>query len=106
VGEPTEDYVRGAAKAVGKCLDAYIAQGNEVKGRNITMDRGYGHIDLITELGKKYKVTVISTICPNRKGLPKHFRDAKGRAEGDYQILFDESSNMSIHSEIVRKKSG
>ncbi len=105
-GEPTEDYVKGAAKAVGKCLDAYVAQGNEVKGRNITIDRGYGHIDLIKELGDKYRLTVISTICSNRKGLPKHFRDARGRPEGDYEVLFDVSSNMSIHSEIVRKKSG
>jgi hypothetical protein len=98
--------VRGAAKAVGKCLDAYMAQGNEVKGRNITVDRGYGHIDLLTELSTKYKLTAISTICSNRKGLPRHFRDPKGRPEGDYQVLFDESSNLSIHSEIVRKKSG
>jgi len=66
-GEPTEDYVKGAAMTA---------------------------------------VKVISTICANRKGLPKHFRDSRGRPEGDYQVLFNEETGMSIHSEIVKKKSG
>jgi len=105
-GEPTEDYVRGAALVVVKILQEYVDEGNEVKGRNFTMDRGYGLYDLVEQLTKKFKLTVISTICPNRKGLPSHFRDAKGRPEGDYQVLFNEENGMSIHSEIVRKKSG
>jgi hypothetical protein len=106
VGEPNENYVKGAAKAIIKCLEAYVAQGNEVKGRNITVDRGYSHYDLFTELGGKFNLTVIGTICANRKGLPKHFRETRGRPVGDYQVLFDEASNISIHSEIVKKKSG
>jgi hypothetical protein len=105
-GEPTADYVKGAAMAAVKTLQGYVDEGNEVKGRNWTQDRGYGHIDQIEHLTKKFKLTVISTICANRKGLPKHFRDARGRPEGDYQVLFNEETGMSIHSEIVKKKSG
>jgi hypothetical protein len=89
-----------------KVLREYVAEGNEVKGRNWTQDRGYGHIDQIECLTKEFKLTVISTICANRKGLPKHFRDSRGRPEGDYQVLFNEETGMSIHSEIVKKKSG
>jgi hypothetical protein len=70
------------------------------------MDRGYTNYDLVRELGSQFNMTAIGTICANRKGLPKHFKDPKGRAVGDYQVLFDEDSNISIHSEIGRKKSG
>jgi hypothetical protein len=92
--------------AAVKTLQGYVDEGNEVKGRNWTQDRGYGHIDQIEHLTKKFKLTVISTVCANRKGLPKHFRDARGRPEGDYQVLFNPETGMSIHSEIVKKKSG
>jgi hypothetical protein len=105
-GEPTEDYVKGAAMTAVKVLREYVAEGNEVKGRNWTQDRGYGHIDQIECLTKEFKLTVISTICANRKGLPKIFHDSRGRPEGDYQVLFNEETGMSIHSEIVKKKSG
>jgi hypothetical protein len=105
-GEPTESYVKGAAKAIGVCLEKYAAQGHEIKGRNITIDRGYTNYDLVRELGAKYSMTVIGTICSNRKGLPKHFRDPRGRDVGDYQVLFDTESDVSIHSEIGKKKSG
>ena len=60
--------------------------GNEVKGRNVTVDRAYGQYELAEELLDKFKLTVVSTICANRKGLPKHFRDTAGRQEGDYQV--------------------
>jgi hypothetical protein len=105
-GEPTEHYVQGAAMTIVKCLDAYIAQGNEVKGRNLTIDRGYSHFDAVQHICEKFQMTVVGTICPNRKGLPKHFRDPRGRKLGDYQVLFDTDSNINIHSEIVKKKSG
>ena len=77
-----------------------------MKGRQFTLDRGYGLYDLVENLTKNFKLTVICTICANRKGLPSHFRNPKGRPEGDYQVLFNEENGMSIHSEIVRKKSG
>ncbi len=105
-GVPTEHYVKGAAKAVVKAVRDYVNEGNEVKGRNMTMDRGYGCIELVEELTREFKLTVICTVCANRKGLPDHFRNTKGRPEGDYQALFDEASGLSIHSEVVKKKSG
>ena len=48
-----------------KVLREYVAEGNEVKGRNWTQDRGYGHIDQIERLTKEFKLTVISTNCAN-----------------------------------------
>lgn len=105
-GEPTQHYVLGAAKTIITCLDAYIAQGNSVKGCNLTIDRGYSHFDAVQHISKKYTMTVVGTICSNRKGLPKHFRDHTGRELGDYQVLFDMDSNINIHSEITKKRSG
>jgi hypothetical protein len=105
-GEPTESYVKGAAKTIGVCLEKYMAQGNEIKGRNLTMDRGYTSYDVVKDLGDRFNITVIGTICASRKGLPKHFRDPRGREVGDYQVLYDTASDISIHSEIGKKKSG
>lgn len=106
IGEPTEHYVQGAAKTIVTCLEAYIAQGNSVKGVNLTIDRAYSHVQAVKTICKKFQMTVVGTICANRKGLPQHFKTPEGRAVGDYQVLWDLDSNMNIHSEIVRKKSG
>ena len=65
--EPTEDYVRGAALAAVKTLQDYVDEGNEVKGRNFTLDRGYGLYELVEQLTVKFKLTVICTICSNRQ---------------------------------------
>jgi hypothetical protein len=88
------------------CLDAYVAQGNSVKGVNITIDRAYSHVNAIKTICKKFQITIVGTICSNRRGLPEHFKNPKGRAVGDYQVLWDMNSKMNIHSEIARKKSG
>lgn len=106
IGEPTEHYVQGAAKSIITCLDAYVAQGNSVQGCNITIDRAYSQVTAIQAICKRFKVTIVGTICNNRKGLPVHFKNTTGREIGDYQVLWDTESNMNIHSEIVRKKSG
>jgi len=106
VGEPTAHYVQGAAMSIITCLDAYVAEGNTVKGCNVTIDRGYSGYDPIQHIGEKFEMTVVGTICANRKGLPAHFRNPVGREVGDYQVLWDKDSNVNIHSEIVKKKSG
>jgi hypothetical protein len=105
-GEPTEHYVQGAAMTIITCLDAYVAEGNSVKGCNVTIDRAYSNIPVAQRLGDKYQMTVVGTICNNRKGLPPHFKNPVGRKVGDYQVLWDMDSNINIHSEIVKKKSG
>jgi hypothetical protein len=51
-------------------------------------------------------MTCLGTIQTNRKGLPKRFTAVENRAVGDYQVLYDTSSNISIHSEIFKNKSG
>ncbi len=105
-GEPTEHYVQGAAMTIITCLDAYVAEGNSVKGCNVTIDRAYSNIHVVQRLGEKYQMTAVGTICSNRKGLPPHFKNPVGRKVGDYQVLWDVDSNINIHSEIVKKKSG
>ncbi len=105
-GEPTESYIRGSAETIISCLEKYKSQGHELKGRNLTTDRGYTGYELLQELTTRFKMTCVGTIQANRKGLPKHFKDPRGREVGDYQVLFDEDSNISIHSEIAKKKSG
>jgi hypothetical protein len=105
-GEPTEHYVQGAAKTIITCLDAYVAQGNSVKGCNVTIDRAYSNYHVAQHISNKYQMTVVGTICANRKGLPQHFKNPVGREVGDYQVLWDMDTNTNIHSEIVKKKSG
>ena len=51
-------------------------------------------------------MTGLGTIQSSRKGLPKHFTSTDGREVGDYQVLYDEKSRISIHSEICKNKSG
>ena len=51
-------------------------------------------------------MTCLGTIQTNRKGLPKHFTSTENRPVGDYQVLYDEGSSISIHSLIVKNKSG
>lgn len=106
MGEPTENYIRGSAETVTACLEKYAAQGHELKGRNLTTDRGYTGYELVNELTTRFQMTCVGTIQTNRKGLPKNFKDHRGREVGDYLVLFDESTNISIHSEIVKNKSG
>jgi len=51
-------------------------------------------------------MTVLGTIQTNRRGLPKQFTSTENREEGDYQVLYDEGSSVSIHSLICKTKSG
>ena len=51
-------------------------------------------------------MTCLGTIQANRKGLPKDFTAVNNRPVGDYQVLYDEASHVSIHSEIFKNKSG
>jgi len=68
-GEPTADYVKGAAMAAVKTLQGYVDEGNEVKGRNWTQDRGYGHIDQ----GDGLRGTIKSS-STRRRGCPSTAR--------------------------------
>ena len=74
-------FIRGAAQACVKTLQDYVDEGNEVKGRNITVDRGYGQLELVEELTNRFKLTVISTICANRKAV------LRNRNRGDPNFL-------------------
>lgn len=51
-------------------------------------------------------MTCLGTIQSNRKGLPRAFTAVDNRPVGDYQVLYDVASNISIHSEICKNKSG
>ncbi len=62
--------------------------------------------DLVSKLMEEFKMTALGTIQGTRKGLPKEFTTTDGRPEGDYMVLFDEASRISIHSEIWKSKSG
>ena len=57
-------------------------------------------------LREEFGMTALGTIQANRKGLPKAITSTEGRPVGDYQVLYDESSNITIHSEICKSKSG
>jgi hypothetical protein len=47
--------------SVVNCLDAYVAQGNTVKGCNVTIDQSYAGIDSIQRIGEKFEMTVVAT---------------------------------------------
>ena len=51
-------------------------------------------------------MTALGTVQATRKGLPKEITSTEGRPVGDYQVVYDEGSNISIHSEICKNKSG
>ena len=55
---------------------------------------------------EQFDMTCLGTIQANRKGLPKDFTAVNNRPVGDYQVLYDEASHVSIHSEIFKNKSG
>jgi len=51
-------------------------------------------------------MTCLGTIQSNRKGLPRSFTSVEGREVGDYVVLYEEGSHISIHSEVFKNKSG
>ncbi len=59
-----------------------------------------------SRLKEEFNMTCLGTIQSNRKGLPKSFTSTEGRGVGDYVALYEEGSNISIHSEIFKNKSG
>ena len=46
-GSPTEHYVRAAQDVMVRNLERYEAAGNELRGRNVTMDRAYTSYDVV-----------------------------------------------------------
>jgi len=85
-GEPTESYIRSAADILLSCLEKYRAAGNELRGRNITMDRGYTSYDLFTRIGQEFNMTCLGTVQGSRKGIPKELIRTDNRPAGDYQV--------------------
>lgn len=55
---------------------------------------------------QQFNMTCLGTIMTNRRGLPKTFTNTVNREVGDYQVLYDETSQISIHSLICKSKSG
>lgn len=105
-GEPTEHYIRSAADILVSNLEKYAEAGHELRGRNLTMDRGYTSYDVVRRVENQFRMTSIGTIQANRKGLPKDIVSTTDRPVGDYRVLYDEGSKISIHSEVCASKSG
>jgi len=104
--EPTEDYVRSPKDVALRNLKKYEEGGNDLQGRQLQADRGFTCYELVKDLETQFKMTFLGTIQANRKGLPKSFTATEGRPVGDYMVLYEENSNISIHSEIFKNKTG
>jgi hypothetical protein len=61
---------------------------------------------LAKKLEDKYHIIVVGTINQNRKGIPGFLKTVKGRAEGDYIVLFEVGGNCSLHSWVTNTASG
>ena len=70
-GEPDEHYIRGAADIMFANLEKYREAGNELRGRNITMDRAYTGYDVVLRCMNEFQMTCLGTIQTSRKGLPR-----------------------------------
>ncbi|GBP45216.1 PiggyBac transposable element-derived protein 4 [Eumeta japonica] len=70
-------------------------------GRNITCDNFFTSIPLIDKLESQHKLTVIGTIRKNKRELPKHFTEIRGRAEKS--SLFGHRGNCSLVSYVPKK---
>ncbi|GBP79127.1 PiggyBac transposable element-derived protein 4 [Eumeta japonica] len=70
-------------------------------GRNITCDNFFTSIPLINKLESQHKLTVIGTIRKNKRELPKHFTEIRGRAEKS--SLFGHRGNCSLVSYVPKK---
>jgi len=46
-GEPTHHYVRAAQDVLVRNLEQYEAAGNELQGRNVTLDRAYTSYEVV-----------------------------------------------------------
>ena len=84
----------------------YEQAGNELRGRNLTMDRAYTGYNAVTRCSTEFQMTCLGTVQASRKGLPKEFTSTEGRPVGDLKVLYDVNSKISIHSEICGVKSG
>jgi len=64
------------------------------------------NVHCLFRVAQQFNMTCLGTIQTNRRGLPKHFTTTENREVGDYQVLYDEGSRISIHSLICKNKSG
>ena len=97
-------YISGGNfELVNKLVDGLGAFQN-LKGRNISMDRLYGAIPTARHLLAK-GITSIATMNKNRKGLPAEIKDTAGRDILSVKSLFLDGQPLSVHSYVVKTKS-
>lgn len=70
-------------------------------GRNITMDNGYTSIPLVNELLETHNLTVVGSLCKNKREIPPYFLDTKRREKNS--TLFGYGKNQIIMSYVPHK---
>lgn len=82
-----------------------MLEKNDLKGRNISMDRLYTSIPLAEWL-LDHKITMVGTLQSNRKGIPEAMKVTTDREVPSYQCVWEEGKKkMSLHSYVVQTKS-
>ncbi len=47
-------------------------------------------------------ITAVGTLNKRRKGIPDELRDVNGRPVGQYDILYEKDSKLSLHSWVTK----
>ena len=96
-------YVSSTFDITVRLLEKY--GWKRLEGCNLTTDNLYGSIPLTKKLLEK-KMTFISTMRANRKGLPKELKAVRGREANSTIVWYEkDDGTISIMSYVVKLKS-
>ena len=101
---PYKKYYVSGTDEYTKYLVEGVSQYNDIRGRNISMDRYFTSVTL-AEWASSKDITIVGTMRLDRIGIPKTIKDMVHREERSTYIYSTEKDHMLV-SYIDKKKSG
>ena len=102
----TGDYYIEGIQAYVKDLVNRLNKNELIGGRNISMDRLYGSVEIAKWLLETHCITTTTTMMVNRVGIPDEMKSAKGRAEFSKSVHYNEpDKNLALCTYTVKTKS-